>query len=87
MLRTYLAISTALLAIPAPIAAQDSTAARPQAELARRSGVPQSTISRIEAGDTGSISLANLERLAEALGVNAALLIVHEPEKGKGKRG
>jgi transcriptional regulator with XRE-family HTH domain len=56
-----------------------------QAELARRSGVPQSTISRIEAGETGSISLANLERLAEALGVNAALLIVHEP--GKGRRG
>ena len=58
-----------------------------QAELARRSGVPQSTISRIEAGDTGSISLANLEKLAEALGVNAALLIVHEPEKGKRGRG
>jgi transcriptional regulator with XRE-family HTH domain len=58
-----------------------------QAELARRSDVPQSTISRIEAGDTGSISLANLEKLAEALGVNAALLIVHEPEKGKRGRG
>ena len=55
-----------------------------QAELARRSGVPQSTISRIEAGETGSITLGNLERLADALGVNAAVLIVHEP---KGKRG
>jgi transcriptional regulator with XRE-family HTH domain len=55
-----------------------------QAELSRRSGVPQSTISRIEAGETGSISLGNLEKLADALGVNAALLIVHEP---KGKRG
>ena len=55
-----------------------------QAELARRSGVPQPTISRIEASESGSISLANLERLADALGVNAALLIVHEP---KGKRG
>ncbi len=55
-----------------------------QAELARRSGVPQPTISRIEAGESGSITLANLERLADALGVNAALLIVHEP---KGKRG
>ncbi len=54
-----------------------------QAELARRSGVPQSTISRIEAGETGSISLVNLERLADALGVNAAVLIEHEP---KGKR-
>jgi len=56
-----------------------------QAELAERSGVPQSTISRIEAGGTGSITLANLERLADALGINAALLIVHEPEKwGRG---
>jgi transcriptional regulator with XRE-family HTH domain len=54
-----------------------------QAELARRSGVSQSTISRIEAGETGGISLANLEGLADALGVNAALLIVHEPKAGK----
>jgi transcriptional regulator with XRE-family HTH domain len=53
-----------------------------QAELARRAGVPQSTISRIEAGETGSITLANLERLADALDVNAALLVVHE-QKGK----
>ncbi len=58
-----------------------------QAELARQSGVPQPTISRIEAGKTGSIELANLERLAGALGVNAALLIVHEPDKGKRGRG
>jgi transcriptional regulator with XRE-family HTH domain len=56
-----------------------------QAELARRSGVPQSTISRIEAGETGSISLANLEHLAEALDINAALLILHEPKK-RGER-
>ncbi|MGH7498122.1 MAG: helix-turn-helix domain-containing protein [Gemmatimonadales bacterium] len=55
-----------------------------QAELSRRSGVPQSTISRLEAAETGSIVLANLEKLADALGVNAALLIVHER---KGKRG
>lgn len=55
-----------------------------QAELARRSGVPQPTISRIEAGESGSISLGNLERLAEALGVNAALLIVHEPREKRG---
>jgi transcriptional regulator with XRE-family HTH domain len=56
-----------------------------QAELARRSGVPQSTISRIEAGETGSISLANLVHLAEALDINAALLILHEPKK-RGER-
>jgi transcriptional regulator with XRE-family HTH domain len=55
-----------------------------QAELARRSGVPQSTISRIEAGETGSITLANLEKLADGLDVNAALMIVHDR---RGKRG
>ncbi len=60
-----------------------------QAELARVSGVPQSTISRIEAGKTNSIELGNLERLANALGVNAAVLIEHTPEpdqrRGRGK--
>ena len=55
-----------------------------QAELARRSGVPQPTISRIEARKTGSVELGNLERLADALGVNAAVLIAHT---AKGKRG
>ena len=55
-----------------------------QSELARRSGVAQYTISRLEAGDQESVNLAQLEKLANALGVNAALLIVHEP---KGKRG
>jgi transcriptional regulator with XRE-family HTH domain len=55
-----------------------------QAELARRSGVPQPTISRIEAGESGSISLANLERLADALGVDAGYLILHTR---RGKRG
>ena len=52
--------------------------------VARQSRVPQPTISRIESGDTGSISLANLERLATALGVNAAVLIEHTPERGSG---
>jgi transcriptional regulator with XRE-family HTH domain len=51
-----------------------------QAELAPRSGVPQPTISRIEAG---SVNLDNLERLAAALGVNAAVLIA--PEQGRGR--
>lgn len=55
-----------------------------QAELAEKSGVPQSTISRIEAGGTGSITLAHLESLADALGINAALLIVHQPKEKRG---
>lgn len=56
-----------------------------QAELARRSGVPQSTISRLEAGEVGTVNLAHLEKLADALGVNASALIVHVPEK-RGRR-
>lgn len=48
-----------------------------QAELARRSGVPQPTISRLEAGKARTIDLDNLERLANALNVNAAALIEH----------
>lgn len=46
-----------------------------QAELARRSGVPQPTISRLEASQTDSGNLSNLEKLAQALSVPAALLI------------
>ena len=46
--------------------------------------MPQPTISRIEAGKTNSIELSNLERLAKALGVNAAVLIEHVPERGRG---
>ena len=48
-----------------------------QAELARRSGVPQPTISRLEARKGNSVDLRALERLADALGVNAAVLIDH----------
>ena len=51
-----------------------------QAELARRSGVPQSTISRLEAGEVGTINLAHLEKLADALAVNASALILHVPK-------
>lgn len=47
-----------------------------QGELSRRSGVPQSTISRLEARGTPSIDLGNLEKLGAALGVDPALLIV-----------
>ena len=51
-----------------------------QAELARRSQVPQPTISRLEAGQTDSVNLTNLERLAKALGCDPGYLIV---KKGK----
>jgi transcriptional regulator with XRE-family HTH domain len=48
-----------------------------QRELAEASGVRQATISKAESG--GGINLATLEALADALGVNASLLIHHEP--------
>lgn len=48
-----------------------------QARLAKLSGVAQPTISRLEAGKLGTINLKHLEKLARALGVNAAVLIDH----------
>ncbi len=51
-----------------------------QAELARRAGVPQPTISRLEAGQSESVNLPNLEKLATALGCDPGYLIV---KKGK----
>jgi HTH-type transcriptional regulator/antitoxin HipB len=47
-----------------------------QAELARRAGVNQGTISRIEAGHTKGVDLATLDRLARALGVSPRSLLV-----------
>ncbi len=47
-----------------------------QAELARRSGVPQATVSRIEARKTAGISFDTLEKLAKALGCDPGYLIV-----------
>jgi transcriptional regulator with XRE-family HTH domain len=47
-----------------------------QAELARQSGVPQSMISRLEAGTPQSVHLASLEKLAKALGCDPGYLIV-----------
>lgn len=49
-----------------------------QVDLAEHSGVNQGTISRIESGKTGGIDFENLEALADALGVDAGYLIVHE---------
>ena len=57
-----------------------------QAELARRSGVNQSVISRLESGDTQSVSFENLERLARAVGCDPGYLIVRtKPTTRHGK--
>jgi transcriptional regulator with XRE-family HTH domain len=58
-----------------------------QVELARLSGIGQPTISNIENGKTSGIDFQVLERLADALGVNAAVLIEHILVKPKRKRG
>jgi transcriptional regulator with XRE-family HTH domain len=47
-----------------------------QAELARRSHVPQSVISRLERGDVESVHLPSLEKLASALGCDPGYLIM-----------
>jgi HTH-type transcriptional regulator/antitoxin HipB len=46
-----------------------------QAELGRRAGVAASTINRVERGETTTLSLGNLERLARALGVSPRSLL------------
>ncbi len=51
-----------------------------QAELARRSGVHQSVISRLESGRSQSVSLGNLEKLAGALECDPGYLIAKRAE-------
>lgn len=46
-----------------------------QAELGRRAGVAASTINRAERGETRTLSLGNLEKLARALRVRPAALL------------
>ena len=49
-----------------------------QAQLAELSNIPQPTISRIEGGKTTGVDFGVLGKLAEALDVDAALLIIHQ---------
>jgi len=53
-----------------------------QAELARRAGVRQATVSRMESGATTKVSLRVLERLAGALEVDPGYLLVSAPLRG-----
>ena len=48
-----------------------------QADLAEASGVRRATISTIESGKVKGIHFAILERLADAIGVDAAVLVEH----------
>ncbi|MFQ5703874.1 MAG: helix-turn-helix domain-containing protein [Gemmatimonadales bacterium] len=47
-----------------------------QAELARRSGVNQAIISRLESGEVQSINFPNLEKLARAFMCDPGYLIL-----------
>lgn len=48
-----------------------------QAELAEKAGIRRATVNRIENAKVTAIDLAVLEKLASALGVNAAMLVDH----------
>ncbi len=51
-----------------------------QTELAQRSGVGQSTISRIELGETSGLTLGVLEKLAKALGMDDPAYLIARRE-------
>jgi len=57
-----------------------------QAKLAETAGVRPATISEIESGASTSVHFATLERVADALGVDAAVLIDHQHAARKSKR-
>ncbi len=77
-------MTSAMTPIRIVLADARSKLALSQAELSRRSGVPQQTISNIESGKTGGVDFTVLERLAQALGIENPLhLLEYVPKKGK----
>lgn len=52
-----------------------------QTRLAEMAGVRRATLFEIEKGENAGIDFEILDRLAVALSVNAAILIVHNPGK------
>jgi transcriptional regulator with XRE-family HTH domain len=57
-----------------------------QVELARRAGVRAATINRIENQRVTAIDLRVLERIADALEMDAALLLRHAPNAKPARR-
>ena len=57
-----------------------------QDHLAELAGVRQATISKLESGDVTSVRLETLERVANALGVDAAILVEHQRPMPPAKR-
>jgi transcriptional regulator with XRE-family HTH domain len=54
-----------------------------QVELAKAANVRQATLSAIENNQTSGIAFDVLDRIATALGVDAAMLVVHTGRKAK----
>lgn len=54
-----------------------------QAQLAGHAGVRVATLSDIENGKAKGVQFKTLEKIANALGVNAAMLIEHEAKPGR----
>ena len=52
-----------------------------QGQLAEKAAITRATVNRLENAKVSSIDLGVLEKLATALGVNAAALILHTPEQ------
>lgn len=57
-----------------------------QGQLAEKAGITRATVNRLENAKVSSIDLGVLEKLANALGVNAAAIILHTAEPPKAKR-
>lgn len=56
-----------------------------QAALAEKAGVRRATVNRIENSRVTAIDLVVLEKLANALGVNASALILHVPKPSRSR--
>lgn len=52
-----------------------------QAQLAKKARVARATVNRYEQPDHGGVDFATLEKLADALDVNAVALLVHDRKR------
>ena len=57
-----------------------------QAQLAENAGVRVATLSDIENGKAKGVQFKTLEKIADALGVNAAMLIEHAKKPNRAAR-
>jgi transcriptional regulator with XRE-family HTH domain len=57
-----------------------------QRELARQAGVSRATVNRIEGGQTESVTFGTVNKIAQALGVDADMLVTFERPPQTGTR-